>query len=68
MQAIHHEPSTYKEAMSRPDANQWELVMIHKLKSHEENGTWIPLVVTIANQNCDLKRQNYLYMNRPEFH
>ena len=41
MQAIHHEPSTYKEAMSRPDANQWELAMIDELKSHEENGTWI---------------------------
>ena len=41
MQAIHHEPSTYKEAMSRPDANEWELAMKDELKSHAENGTWI---------------------------
>lgn len=35
MQAIHHEPSKYKEAMLRPDASQWELAMIDELKLHE---------------------------------
>ena len=33
------EPLTYREAMSRPDAKQWEIAMHEELKSQEENET-----------------------------
>lgn len=35
------DPLTYKEAMARPDAKQWEIAMQEELKSQMENGTWI---------------------------
>lgn len=41
MHATQVDPQTYKEAMSRPDAKQWEIAMQEELKSHEENKTWI---------------------------
>ena len=34
------EPATYKEAISAPDADQWELTMKEELRSLEEHGTW----------------------------
>ena len=35
------EPLTYREAMSRPDAKQWEIAMQEEIKSQMENGTWV---------------------------
>ena len=35
------QPLTYREAMSRPDAKQWEIAMQEEIKSQMENGTWI---------------------------
>lgn len=34
------DPLTYKEAMSRPDAKQWELAMKEEIQSQMENCTW----------------------------
>ena len=33
------EPLTYREAMSRPDAKQWEITMKEEIKSQMENST-----------------------------
>ena len=34
-------PLTYREAMSRPGAKQWEIAMQEEIKSQMDNGTWI---------------------------
>ena len=39
--ATSSDPLTYKEAMSRPDAKQWELAMKEEIKSQMENKTWV---------------------------
>ena len=38
--ATSSEPQTYREAMSRPDAKQWELAMQEEIKSQHDNQTW----------------------------
>jgi Reverse transcriptase (RNA-dependent DNA polymerase)/gag-polypeptide of LTR copia-type/GAG-pre-integrase domain/Integrase core domain len=42
---MENEPSTYAEAMSRPDRKQWELAAQDEYKSIQEAGTWtlVPL-------------------------
>lgn len=39
--AVTSDPLTYREAMSRPDAKQWEITMKEEIKSQMENKTWI---------------------------
>ena len=36
----HSEPSTYAQAMARPDSHQWKDAMDVEMNAHLENGTW----------------------------
>jgi hypothetical protein len=34
------EPLSYKEALGRPDAEQWKQAALEELNAHNTNGTW----------------------------
>lgn len=53
------DPFTYKKAMARPDAKQWEIAMQEELKSQMKNRTWI--LVERPN-NCRIVKCKWVFV------
>jgi hypothetical protein len=61
--AASSDPLTYRKAMSRPDAKQWEIAMQEEIKSQMENGTW---VLVQRPKNRKVVKCKWVYVIKPD--